>query len=267
MDRWIALSLDAAVVLIIVGCAVFAARRGFIRTVVQLAAYIGILIVASSASKAAAPVLYDRIVEPALFREGTRLIEQMPNASLAARSFALQRVPAGNPGLRVLLEEAGLPGMEALDGLFSGDMDMDALQAMLPEGFDLEDWLNRLQEGGQAMAEELIGEFLHTAVRPAAISALTVVCFAAVFFVLSLAANALLWMLGIIRHVPVIGGVNAALGALIGVAQGVLIVALAALLLQGILSLTGGQWWFFTNSIVQKTWLFHYFLSFPGILS
>ena len=64
------LGLDAAVLVIIGHCVYAAAKKGFLQTVAQMAAYLAVVFVASVISRAAAPLIYDRLVEPMLFGNG-----------------------------------------------------------------------------------------------------------------------------------------------------------------------------------------------------
>lgn len=67
MEQFTAIGLDVAVVVTIAVCIYGAAKKGFLRTVIQMAAYIGILMVSTTVARVAAPVVYTRVVEPALF--------------------------------------------------------------------------------------------------------------------------------------------------------------------------------------------------------
>ena len=63
--EWIAaIALDFTAVWIVIYCAHAAAKKGFLRTVVQMAAYVGVLAFSSHLSGEAAPVIYERVVEP-----------------------------------------------------------------------------------------------------------------------------------------------------------------------------------------------------------
>ena len=56
---YVSIGLDLAALAIVVWCARAAAKKGFLRTVLQMVAYVVILAVAAAVSKAAAPILYD----------------------------------------------------------------------------------------------------------------------------------------------------------------------------------------------------------------
>ena len=68
-----------------------ASKRGFLRTVIQMAAYIAVIIASSLISQAAAPMIYQRIVEPSLQNSiqektqetGETIYELMPDKFLS----------------------------------------------------------------------------------------------------------------------------------------------------------------------------------------
>ena len=69
MDFYVAIGLDLAAVAIVGYCIYAAAKKGFLRTVIQMVAYVAVILAASFLSNAAAPVIYDRVVEPMLLEE------------------------------------------------------------------------------------------------------------------------------------------------------------------------------------------------------
>ena len=226
-----AIGLDVATVAVVGWCTVAAAKKGFLRTVIQMIAYVAILLAAAFFSKAAAPVLYDRVVEPMLLSRAGQTDEAPP----ARKNAAL--IAAGPEDLLSSLEDA-------LDG--ARDVLGDAADGLLPGGDPAEE---------SSLAEDLADVTL----RPLMVNAIQMVTFAVVFAVLSLLANVMLSTLGLVRYLPVVGTLNALLGAVVGVLQGLLIVWMLALLLRGLLDLYPGGVWVFPPEVVGRTWLFKYF--------
>lgn len=231
MDFTAALGLDIAAAAIVIYCMVSAARKGFLRTIVQMAAYVAIVMAASFLSRAAAPVIYDRIVEPMIFESS-----RSEDAPQSKQNAAL--VSAVPHGLLSLLDEA-----------------LDPLTDLLPENLD-----------PQEFADDLIDDLTDATLRPLMISAISMIGFVAVFAILSLLANILLSALGIINYVPVVGTFNALLGGAVGILQGVLIVWVLAVLLGGLLHIYPEGWWIFNQNVIGKTFLFQYFMN-PALLS
>ena len=228
---YVSIGLDLAALAIVVWCARAAAKKGFLRTVLQMVAYVVILAVAAAVSKAAAPILYDRVVEP-------WLLGQSAQEEPASRRDA-DLVYAGPEGILSLAEDllgaAGELGQRAED--------------LLEEGLD--------QEGLQ----ELTG----AALRPLAVNAIRMVAFAVLFVGLSIVANLALSTLGLVNYLPVVGPINALLGLLVGVLQGLLLVWILGLLLQGLLQLYPAGFWVFDPGVIDRTWVFRY-IAHPGLL-
>lgn len=224
-----AVGLDVLTVAVIGYCVYAAARKGFLRTIAQLIAYLLIVLFASTVSRAAAPIIYERFVEPMILGD-----RPMENAALAMSNMA------GNADTLSVK-----PGLELME--------------LLPRDIDLDYWLEKAQDGAEGLKDEILGDILETTVRPAAVNAISGLCFAAVFCVLSVVANIILSATGIVRYIPVIGHINAFLGAVLGALEGLLLVWLCALFLRGMLTLGQGDWWIFTEKIARDTWIFRYF--------
>lgn len=103
--EWIAaLALDFTAVWIVIYCAHAAAKKGFLRTVVQMAAYVAVLACSSHLSGQAAPIIYERVVEPMLFEDSQSQEgkpRELKNADLV--SFLPGGMLAMNGGGRSLL--------------------------------------------------------------------------------------------------------------------------------------------------------------------
>lgn len=278
----------------------------------QMLAYVAVFAVSLSVSRAAAPVLYDRLVEPALFSyylEGDMSL--LRSAPLPQKDNA-RLVLSGRAGASQLLSLSGW-----LDGLFSREdsagedddtrnaqeMDEETVRVILEEiarqvehnsarfadllreslaeldpaqleGLDLTSLMELISADGEHTLDDLISpetqlellrELANLTVRPAATGIISVLSFSILFGVLSLIANLLLGMLSFVKHMPVIGGVNAFFGGLVGLLQGILLAWVLALLVYGVLRLTGGSWWVLSDAVVEKSFLFQYFI-FPGLL-
>lgn len=227
MDSLTAIGLDVAAVAVVVYCAYAAAKKGFLCTVVQMIAYVAVLAAALFFSRSAAPVVYDRVVEPILMRQ--ELHEPTGDAVLVSASS--NEEPA------------------SLDGII---------------GDTIDEFLGGESAGD--VTDGLIGDLADATLRPMMISTISAIGFVLLFAVLSLAANILLSALGIINHLPVIGTLNAALGCVVGILQGLLIVWILGVLISGVLNLNSDGWWIFTQEAVGHTHIFHYFLT-PELLA
>ena len=221
MEQLMAICLDLIAVGIIISCMNAAAKKGFLRTVVQMVAYIVILLASSFLSRAAAPVIYDHVVQPMIF-ESVRPEQEIDPDNAALISL----VPRGT------LSMSGT-ALDSLNNLLS----------------------DSLKNSG------LLDEIAEATLRPLMISAISMVGFFIIFAVLSLISNLLLSALGIIDHIPVIGTVNAVLGGAVGVFQGLLLALVLCILLKGLLHLHPGGWWLLNEDALNRTYLCSYLLN------
>lgn len=223
-----AIVLDIAAVAIVIYCAHAAARKGFLRTVIQMVAYVAIILAASFFSRAAAPVVYDRVVEP--------MITQRQEAPREPGGADL--ISYGRAGLLSALD----------DGLGALESGLDSVKELLPDEFD-----------PQALADGLVDELADATLRPLMISAIGMIGFVLLFSILSIVANILLSTLGIVNHLPVVGPINALLGGAVGILEGLLLVWVFAFLLRGLLGIYPEGWWIFRADTIGHTFLFRYF--------
>ena len=143
--EWIAaIALDFTAVWIVIYCAHAAAKKGFLRTVVQMAAYVGVLAFSSHLSGEAAPVIYERVVEPMLFESSQSQDDrprELKNADLV--SFLPGGMLAMDGGWRPLLPARGQHSEEpeslSLDDLeeLGGDLDSLSREDLTGLGSDL----------------------------------------------------------------------------------------------------------------------------------
>ncbi|MEM1486276.1 CvpA family protein [Oscillospiraceae bacterium PP1C4] len=230
MDFMTAIGLDVVACGIVIYCASAAAKKGFLRTVIQMIAYVAIVLAASYLSRAAAPVVYDRVVEPMLLQK-IQGDEALPDQSKSNASL-VSVVPRG---MLSMVDSA-------LDSL-------DSMRDLLSENVNPE-----------KIASDLMGDIADATVRPMMISAISMIGFVLLFAAFSLIANVLLSTLGVINYLPVIGTINALLGCAVGILQGLLIVWVLAILLQGVLHLSPDGWWIFNQNVIDRSYLFKYFV-------
>lgn len=117
MEQLMAIGLDVAAVLIVLWCMNAAAKKGFLRTVIQMIAYIVILLASSFLSRAAAPIIYDNVVQPMLLQSiepgqeknpgNAALISMAPRGTLSMVNTALDSLDSFLPDInkKDLLED------------------------------------------------------------------------------------------------------------------------------------------------------------------
>lgn len=124
MEQLIAIGLDAIAVIIVLGCMNAAAKKGFLRTVIQMIAYLVILLASCVLSRAAAPVVYDKVVQPILLEKIEAPLETAPsNADL---------ISVTNPGTLSMVDvsfDSLLPKMKHSN--FLNDLTSNAVRPIM----------------------------------------------------------------------------------------------------------------------------------------
>ena len=196
------LLLDVLFLLLFAGTIFLAAKRGFFKTMISLAAYVLSLIGAKVLSTALAPQVYDRFFAARLHEEvASRLQPIAPNDYMGQFEAAFDALPRYVNGLMQLL---GISNESVTDTL------------------------SHAQLRKTDMVENVMTNF----VSPVTTAVIRMILFAVIAFVLSVVLRIVGELLiRVIKHLPVIKQIDTGLGVVLGVIRGVLIVLLVALCL------------------------------------
>jgi len=201
-----------------------AASRGFVRTLVNFSGYLLAALVAGALGPVAARQLYTYIVRDALALVVSGQIEAVLTDGAGALSgFVTRFLPAE------LLEAVQSGGGEFLETIFDGDI--GAMTSAVVDG----------------------------ALQAPVLSILGGVCFFLVFSVAMIFTRHVGRLFGGLYRVPVIGTFNTFLGGVVGVAQGLLVLYLLAVLLHIVLAATGGGTAFINEQVIGEGFIFRVF--------
>ncbi len=88
------------------------------------------------------------------------------------------------------------------------------------------------------------------------------IVFAVIFFVVVILLNLIAKLLQFVNKIPLIGGLNAFLGGIVGLVQGAVAVCISCLLVRVIAVMSGGNIIFFNNTVIDSTIVFKYIYDF-----
>lgn len=196
--------LDAVVILIFLLCVVIGHKRGFIKTVTGIVAFVAALAVSSLLSGPIAGLVYDKAVEPSIVETVDTKLEEVEGSATEKLYDAYESLP---DMVKSLLVQTGIEN--------AGD-----LEAKLPT------------EG------DTIGQSVVAVVEPILLPLIKAICSLLLFFIVYIVAAILLKMLDIVAKLPLLKQVNKALGLVGGIVSGALWALLAVTVLQ-ILAATG----------------------------
>lgn len=99
-------------------------------------------------------------------------------------------------------------------------------------------------------------------VEPCCRIAVQTLAFGVIFIVVTIVLNLLARMLEFVNKIPLVGGLNAFCGGIVGAAQGLVAICVVCLAVRLITVLTGGNVMFFNNAAIEATFVFKYFYGF-----
>ncbi|MBQ4154631.1 MAG: CvpA family protein [Clostridia bacterium] len=221
--------LDLIVVAIIAFCVISSARKGFVRTVVEVVGFVLAAYIAFSVSGAVAESVYTNSIEPAI---------------ISAVEEKTQTVTANTVEQTVNDIWKDLPAIVKNSGEFFG-VELNEIPSSITN--EINDSLN---------TSEIAKITAQKAVRPVAVplikSVLGMVVFCALTFVVKLLARVLNKMF----KLPLIGGLNKTLGGLLGLIKGVVFAAIICVAISTFIAITGEGFWIFTRENIDSTLLF-----------
>lgn len=198
--------LDAVVILIFLLCVWIGQKRGFIKTVTGIVAFLAALAVSALLSGPVAGLVYDKAVEPTIIETVNTQVEQAEGSAIENLNNAYESLPTV---VKNLLAQTGI---EDVDDLAQNLMSMDT---NIP-----------VSENVNAVVEPLLLPLIK------AISSLLL------FLIAYIAAGIVLRVLNIVAKLPLLKQLNKTLGLVGGIVSGALWALLAVTVLQ-VLAATG----------------------------
>lgn len=196
--------LDAVVILIFLLCVWIGHKRGFIKTVTGIVAFLAALAVSALLSGPVADFVYDKAVEPTLVETVNAQLEQAEGSAIERLDSAYQSLP---DVVKNLLAQAGIE-------------DVDDLAIELPMGGDS------------------MGHSFASVIEPLLLPLLKAVCSLILFLIAYIVAAIVLRVLNLVAKLPLLKQVNKTLGVVGGIVSGALWALLAVTVMQ-VLASTG----------------------------
>ncbi len=228
MERILPLFLDLAAVLFVIGYIRSAARRGFVRTAVQLIGFFISLFLANTLSSVVAEYTFTNFIQQGL----TDKISEQIASSGSADGF-LQTLAA-------VLESIPSYLLNALE--FAG----------LPADLTLPSALNSVEQLAADIVEQTIG--------PTCIALFSTIFFLLFFSLFMFLTRTVARCFTGLRHVPIVGPLNSVLGGCVGAIEGVLYLYLVVAVVCLILALSGDSIPYLNRQTLENTWFLRLFL-------
>ena len=211
--------LDAVVILIFLLCVFIGRKRGFIKTVAGIVAFLAALAVSMLLSGPVAGLVYDKAVEPSIVETVDTKLEETKGTAIEHLDNAYQSLPNM---VKNLLAQAGVTDVNGLS--------------------------DRLPTDGA----ETIGHSVNAVVEPLLLPLIKALCSLVLFFIAYIAASIVLRVLNIIAKLPLLKQLNKTLGLVGGIVSGALWALLAVTVIQ-VIAATGSADSTITLQTVSET--------------
>lgn len=221
--------LDAVVILIFLLCVWIGCKRGFIKTVTGIVAFLAALAVSALLSGSVAGLVYDKAIEPSIIETVDTQIEQSEGTAIEGLGSAYQSLP---DVVKNLLAQTGV---ENVDDLAQKLMSMDT---NVP-----------------------VSENINAVVEPVLLPLLKALCSLLLFFIVYILVLIVLRMLDLVAKLPLLKQVNKTLGLVGGIVSGALWALLAVTVLQ-ILAATGAADGAITLQTIEETTVVNWIAGF-----
>ncbi len=233
----VSIIIDLIVLGIIVISAFLSAKYGFVRTFVEIAGFVAILVLINSVSTPIAEKIYDKKIE-------TSIIESVGEKSTDSGEKAVDKIWNSLP--KVITDNAS-------------DL-----------GISKQEMVDTYNDSVKKGADDATVELSKKIIKPIVVKALSFGVSAVLFMVLSIVVKLIARLLNGLIKKTFASKLNKILGYIVGTVKGVAIGAIFCLLLIGIISIFKNGIWVFTPKVVNNSFavkIINGFLPENGLLS
>lgn len=221
--------LDLIVLAIIVITVLMSAKRGFVRTLIELLGFIAAVFISFTISTPLANSTYDKIIEPSILSTVTSTVDTAAdNSAAAAVDSFWNEIPGWIKGG---IEKAGI-SKESLDGSITANIG------------------NGVQSAVESASQNVI--------KPAVTSTLALIYQVISLIVLMALVKPLAKLINKLFSFSVIGTANRVLGGVVGVPKGIIYAVAFCLLITLAVSFTANGFLIFTGETMEKSLFFSF---------
>lgn len=208
-------------------------KKGFLKGIVQAVGMIASLIAAIWLSQSLAEILFTEVVRPYVLDSVGTAIQDTGSATV---TDALPAILAALPAF--------------------------VLNPIVAQYGSQENMLNEIQKAVDSSSATLGESITDTVIAPIVTLLLQLLLCLLIFIICVIIVKILAKLLGGIRKIPLIGSVNAGLGAVVGAAEGIVLLLLLGLIGHIVIALSGDSITWFNSSTVQSGYIYPFFYQF-----
>ncbi len=211
------------VLLLIIGLAVyFAARKGFVRTVVEAVGLLAAVIITLTVCTPLANATYDKMIEPPLLEAATQEVHSS-------------------------LDEAANDAWDKLPDFIQNYAEAEGVV------------LNEILENSNSIESnsyKVVAEISQNTIKPIAVKLISALYSLVILAVLLIAVKILAVLLNKAFSFSIAGKINTFLGGVCGLVKGLAIAFLLCMVIYTVISFTENGSWIFTSQNIEKTIIF-----------
>ncbi len=230
--------LDILVIAIIIIYALISAKRGFVRTAIELVGFVLAVYLSFAVGGAVADGIYTYVVEPVIV---DTIVDTVGETATNSVSSTIDAVWQGMPEL--ITKTAGNLGVTS----------ESVKNNITAEAFNTESF------------EEIALQVADSVARPVVVPLIKTIVGFILFVVLLLVVKLLARIINRAFSLPLIGGLNRSLGGILGAAKGVVIAAVVCILISTVVTLSKNGFLIFTQENIAQTTIFKFFADFSPI--
>lgn len=213
--------LDLIVIAIIAVFAFLSAKRGFVRTLIEIVGFVLVILLANSVSTPLANLTYDKAVEPAIIKS----VEGIQADSNTAVNIEVEALPS-------------------------------FVKNIADDGGVISDFENKIAENINSGIETAVATASQNVIKPVVTNILSLIYVLIITVVLLFIVNILANVINKLFSFSIIGKANKTLGGILGIIKGVIIAFVFCTLISLIVSFTENGFLIFTNEAISNSYIF-----------
>lgn len=223
--------LDILIVLIVLICIFLSAKRGFMRTLIEVVGFIAAIFIAFTVSSPIANTVYDKMIEPSI----VKTVESTASENAATATNIVDNVWDKLPGL---ITKNSLINISK--DAVTQKVETDAI------------------ENSTVLANTISESFI----KPSAVKILSTLISTILVVVLIFAVKILAKYINKLFNFSVIGSINKFLGGILGLVKGIAISIIFCMIITLIISVTKNGFLIFNYENINNSYVFKYIAEF-----
>ena len=227
--------LDAIIVLIVLITVFLSAKKGFVRTLIEVVGIVAAIFVAFTFSSPIADTVYDKMVEPIVVKTVENVATDTADGPTAAVDAVWQKMPG-------FITESNFLGL-------SKDNVLQQVQ-------------NETSTGVTALADSISNSFAKPVITKLLSVLVSVILVVVLIFVVKFLAK----YINKLFSFSIIGTINKTLGGILGLVKGIALAVVFCMIITLIFSFTKNGFLIFTYDAINSSYIFKFLVSFSPFI-